>query len=109
VRPRWAISVEEMAEFQKDVRGQMSVTSSPGAMLHLAHDPALTVRVVLKPPNCLVHILQELMIPGVPQPALECLVSDTIPARAEPLLDLLNAWVARGVLYQSGGDWHCRA
>lgn len=109
VSPRWTISVEEMAEFQKDMSGQMSVTSSPGAMLHLAHDPALTVRVVLKPPNCLVHILQELMIPGVPQPALESLVSDTIPARAEQLLELLNDWVARGVLYQSGGEWHCRA
>lgn len=96
------VTIEEMLEYRKDVRGQLTTANTPGAVLPLSQAPELLIRVTLSLDECTVRLMQEFQLPNTNQTALKAVQSEHIPALGHALLGLLNEWVTRGVLVKQG-------
>lgn len=92
------VTIEEMLEYRKDKRGQLTVTNVPGAVLPLSTGPELLIRVTLRGEECTVRLMQEFQLPGTTETGLKSVLSKRLPALAGTLLETLNALVAEGVL-----------
>jgi len=109
IYPSGNVTIEKMTMYAKDSHGKVSVKEIPGAVLQLAYAPDLMVRVELNTPNCTMYLMYELPNEDPAQQTLKSLASETVLARAEAIFNVLSGWIARGLLYQSQGQWHCRA
>lgn len=96
------VTLEEMLEYRKDVRGQLTTANTPGAVLPLSQSPELLIRVTLSLDECTVRLMQEFQLPNTNQSALKAVQSEHIPALGHALLGLLNEWVTKGVLVKQG-------
>jgi hypothetical protein len=63
------------------------------------------VRVELTAPNCTVYLMSELPTDDATTQTLQSLASETVLARAEAIFKVLSGWMAKGLLYQSDGQW----
>ncbi len=99
------VRLEAMTEYRKDTRGQMTTSLTPGVVWQLSANPELILRVTLTADECVVRLMQELPLPGAAEAALKAMRSEHLPARGDALLDVLNAWVAEGVLVKHGGQF----
>jgi tetratricopeptide (TPR) repeat protein len=95
---RWRVGIENVTEFGRNG----ALTPRPGATLQLASDPEVCVRVMLADHTCTVHLMQEFQIPNTPLKGLKPAHTEQCLARADALLDMLNNFVARGLLVKLG-------
>jgi hypothetical protein len=90
------VTLEEMAEFTSTGwQGNAQCAIMP-------LNPKQLFQIKLFPDGCKVSILEELQLKGVKETGQRMALTETVPAHAEALLDLLDSWLARGVLVKDG-------
>ena len=95
---RWKVELRQMHLFRPDG----SPETFDAALLDLCQTPQALLQVTATPTEYTVKILEERAVPGAPRPCLFDALSETIPAQADALLDLLNSFIDKGFLVKTG-------
>lgn len=89
------VTLEEMLEFTD--RRQSTVQC---AIMPL--NPKQLFQLKLDSEGCKISVMEELQLKGVKEVGQLVTLTETVPAHAEAVLDLLNSWLARGLLVKDG-------
>lgn len=90
----WKVELREMYRFQPN----RSPESFNAATLDLCQTPQAFIQVAIAPTEYIVKLNVEKHLPDVPQMCLADVISETIPAQHDVLLNLLNSFVDEGIL-----------
>ncbi len=91
---RWKVGLREMYKFQP----HLPPSTYRAALLDLCQTPQAFVELTVTPVEYTVRLLTETRLPGISRTTVSEVITETIAARPDLLLGVLNRFLARGLL-----------